>query len=240
MTRAGQTMKTPHRLRIPTFSSGLPASLRLGLVAAGPVAIAPAGAALQEEIDDLCRTLVKEHAGKQPSAIDGLAPARELYRAFGIDPTRTRPSSEALLRRILRGKGLPRILNAVDVCNLCALRFLLSIGLYDAGRIRGNVTLRPGAPGETYAGIRKDEVHLEGRPVLADEEGAFGNPTSDSLRTSVTLETTSIDMVIFAPASVPPAALEAHVAAARALMERHLAPAGGAVTTDGTVISGPR
>ena len=224
-------------LIIPSLSGDLPGTVRLGLVAAAPVGIAPSGSDLLAEIEETSGALADEHEGRQPSAIEGLAPARDFYRLFGIDPTRTRPSSEALLRRVLQGKGVPRILNAVDVCNLCALKFLLSIGLYDAGRIRGEVTFRPGAAGESYAGIRKDEVHLEGRPVLADAEGPFGNPTSDSRRTSITEETRSIWMVIFMPTSVSASTLEAHVATARALMERHLAPEGGSVVTSGKVIS---
>ena len=222
---------------IPELASNLPGPVRLGLIGAAPAGIAASGPDLLAEIDETARTLAAEHEGQQPSAIEGLAPARDFYRLFGIDPTRTRPSSEALLRRVLQGKGVPRILNAVDLCNLCAVKFLLSIGLYDAGRIRGEVTFRPGAAGESYAGIRKDEVHLEGRPVLADAEGPFGNPTSDSRRTSITGETRSIWMVIFAPFSVSAVTLESHVATARALMERHLGPEGGPVVTSGKVIS---
>lgn len=213
--------------------------LRAGVVHAAPVVAGPAGAALLAEMDGIGTALGGEHAGRAPGEIPGLAPARELYRAFGIDPTRTRPSSEALLRRVLQGKGLPRILNAVDVCTLCSLRFLLPIGLYDAGRVRGAVTLRRGRPGESYPGIRKDEVHLEGRPVLSDDDGPFGNPTSDSLRTSVTPSTRSLAMVIFAPASYARARVEAHVGEARALIARHLAPPGEAVVTSGSVVPAP-
>ena len=221
----------------PVLSSDLPGPVRLGLVHAGPVGIVESGAELLAEIGTTSQSLAAEHEGQQPSAIPGLAPARDFYRLFGIDPTRTRPSSEALLRRVLQGKGVPRILNAVDLCNLCALKFLLSIGLYDAGRIRGEVTFRPGAAGESYAGIRKDEVHLEGRPVLADSVGPFGNPTSDSRRTSITVETQSIWMVIFAPQSAPAPTMEAHVATSRALMERYLSSGGEPVVTSGKVIS---
>ena len=215
-----------------SINGGLADVVRVGLVHADPVAVGPAGAPLEAEIEATCAALLRGHAGKPPSEIPGLQPARDLYRAFGIDPTRTRPSSEALLRRVLQGKGMPRILNAVDICNLCALRFLLSIGLYDAARIRGAVTLRRGRPGEEYAGIRKDAVHLEGRPVLADDEGPFGNPTSDSLRTSVTPETRTLWMVIFAPASYEPRRMERHVEEARALIAAHLAPPAAAPTPD--------
>jgi DNA/RNA-binding domain of Phe-tRNA-synthetase-like protein len=95
--------------------------------------------------------------------------------------------------------------------------------------------LRRGRPGESYAGIRKDEVHLEGRPLLADDEGPFGNPTSDSLRTSVTEATRSLWMVLFAPAAFSRPALETHVRTARAAIERHLAPPGGVAATHGSV-----
>lgn len=210
--------------------------LRAGVIHAAPVSIGPAGEALLAEMDRVAAALAAEHAGRAPGEIPGLSPARELYRALGIDPTRTRPSSEALLRRVLQGKGLPRILNAVDVCTLCSLRFLLPIGLYDSGSVRGAVTLRRGRPGESYPGIRKDEVHLEGRPTLADDDGPFGNPTSDSFRTSVTPATRSLAMVIFAPASCARDRLEAHVAGARELLGRHLAPAGEAVVTSGSVV----
>ena len=230
-------MQPDANLIIPSLSPDLPGAVRLGLVAATPVRIVPSGAPFLAEVEATTRALADEHAGKPPSEIEGLAAARDFYRLFGIDPTRTRPSSEALLRRVLQGKGMPRILNAVDLCNLCALRFLLSIGLYDADAIRGGVTFRKGRAGESYAGIRKDEVHLEGRPVLADEAGPFGNPTSDSLRTSITDGTGSIWMVIFAQAAFPAATLNRHVASSRGLMERYLAPPDGATVTAGKVIA---
>jgi DNA/RNA-binding domain of Phe-tRNA-synthetase-like protein len=221
----------------PILSPDLPGPLRLGLVRAAPVAIGPASPALLQEIDRSVQELAAAHAGQAPAGIPGLAPARDLYRLFGIDPTHTRPSSEALLRRVLQGKGVPRILNAVDLCNLCSLRFLLSIGLYDAERIEGAVTLRPGRPGESYAGIRKEAVNLEGRPVLADAAGPFGNPTSDSLRTSITPATRSIWMVVFAPVSLPRALLQGHAETAAALMARHLGAPGVEVGTDARVVS---
>ena len=223
---------------LPVLAGALSTSVRLGLVRAEPVEVGPAGPALSAEIEKTRARLFADHAGQTPGAIAGLEPARRLYRAFGIDPTRTRPSSEALLRRVLSGKPLPVILNAVDLCNLCALNFLLPIGLYDAAKIRGTVTLRPGLPDEAYQGVRKDDVHLGGRPVLADDEGPFGNPTADSMRTAVTTSTRSLWMVIFAPASFPVARLEQDLVWAREAMERFLAPAGAVVSTQGMAVPG--
>ena len=193
------------------------------MIEAGPVRVGPAGPLLTAEIEALCARMVAAHAGRAPSEIEGLGPARRLYRAFGIDPTSTRPSSEALLRRILQRKPFPSVNAAVDVCNLCSTSFLLPIGLYDAAKIEGEVTLRQGESGESYPGIRKDLVNLAGRPVLVDARGPFGNPTSDSSRTSVTGATTSLLMVIFAPVDYPEIALQAHTAFAREAMARHLA-----------------
>lgn len=132
---------------------------------------------------------------------------RTMYKRVGLDPTKTRPSSEALLRRVRKGDTLPRINSMVDVCNWCSLEFQLPYGLYDASRIDGDVELRLGRPGESYAGIRKDEVHVGGRMALADAIGVFGNPTSDSARTMVTTGTTRSLLVVFAPRDMDPARL---------------------------------
>lgn len=135
--------------------------------------------------------------------VERTAAVRAMYRRLGLDPTKHRPSSEALLRRVRKGDALPRVNSLVDVINWCSVETQLPFGLYDTARLEGAVTLRRGRPGESYPGIRKDEVHVDGRLVLADARGAFGNPTSDSLRTAVTEATTSALVVIFAPAVLP-------------------------------------
>src|SRR3954468_4157171 len=96
---------------------------------------------------------------------------RTMYKRVGIDPTKTRPSSEALLRRVRKGDPLPRINSMVDVCNWCSLEFQLPYGLYDAAHIEGDVELRIERAGEAYPGIRKDDVHVDGRIALADGVG---------------------------------------------------------------------
>jgi DNA/RNA-binding domain of Phe-tRNA-synthetase-like protein len=133
---------------------------------------------------------------------DVTAAVRTMYRRVGIDPTKTRPSSEALLRRVRKGEPLPRINSLVDIINWCSLESQLPFGLYDRAHIRGDVTLRLGRDGEEYAGIRKDAVRVAGRLTLADDDGPFGNPTSDSARTMVTTATTSALVVVFTPAGL--------------------------------------
>lgn len=151
-------------------------------------------------------TLDEPLAAAAGAALDStpadVAPARTLYRAIGLDPTRTRPSSEALLRRVRKGEGLPRVNTLVDIGNWCSLEFQLPYGLYDADRIVPPMVLRVGHAGEAYAGIRRDVVHLEGRISLFDATGPFGNPSADSARTMVTVETRQVLAVVYAPASV--------------------------------------
>jgi len=177
--------------------------------------------AVWADIAALAADLRARHAGKQPSAIAGLQEARALYNAFGMEPTRYRPSSEALLRRVLAGKELYRINNAVDTCNLASLEFLLPIGMYDRDRIAGDVVLRTGREGEGYPGIRKGPVNLAGRLGLFDAEGAFGSPTSDSARTCVADTTTRILAVIMATAGYDPATMQRHAARFGELFARH-------------------
>jgi DNA/RNA-binding domain of Phe-tRNA-synthetase-like protein len=139
---------------------------------------------------------------------DVTAAVRTMYKRIGLDPTKTRPSSEALLRRVRRGDELPRINSLVDVVNWCSLESQLPFGLYDADHIHGSVELRLGREGEEYAGIRKDTVHLAGRFVLADERGPFGNPTSDSARTMVTEKTVRVMVAIYAPKTISESGLD--------------------------------
>jgi len=124
---------------------------------------------------------------------------RAMYRAVGLDPTRRRPSSEALLRRVVRGGSLPRINVLVDVCNWCSLELQLPYGVYDLAHVVGDVELRLGRAGEAYPGIGKDVVHVEGRLTLADGLGPFGNPSSDSARTMISPATAAALIVIYQP-----------------------------------------
>ena len=144
---------------------------------------------------------VRAHPPKEIAAV------RTMYKRVGIDPTKRRPSSEALLRRVRKGDPLPRINSMVDVCNWCSLELQLPYGLYDADQIQGDVVLRIGRDGESYPGIRKDDVHVGGRITLADDRGPFGNPTSDSARTMVTTATTRALVVVFAPREIDPGRL---------------------------------
>jgi DNA/RNA-binding domain of Phe-tRNA-synthetase-like protein len=121
---------------------------------------------------------------------------RTAYKALGKDPARYRGSAEALLRRVIAGKGLPRISAVVDIINLVSVESRLSIGLYDLAHVQGDIVFRAGRAGESYKGIGKYDLNLEGLPVFCDALGPHGSPTSDSERTMVTSETKNVLAVI--------------------------------------------
>jgi DNA/RNA-binding domain of Phe-tRNA-synthetase-like protein len=183
--------------------------VRVGLVTLEGLTVGERDPELDAEVDRVCASFRARYGGGHSSEVPGAADARTLYKAIGLDPTKTRPSNEALLRRALKGEALYRINTLVDALNLVSLREQLPFGLYDLERIAPPVVLRRGGSGEGYEGIRKGFVSLDGRPLLADARGPFGNPSSDSLRTSITLETRRALVVAYAPFGYPPARLEA-------------------------------
>ena len=185
----------------------LAGKVRLGVLVIDGVGVRSEDAALVAEIEAEGAELRSRYAGGPSAEVPGAADARALYKAMGLDPTKTRPSNEALLRRVLKGEALYRVNTLVDALNLCSLRYQLPFGLYDLARVRPPVLLRKGRAGESYEGIRKGPVNVQDRPTLADEEGAFGNPTSDSARTMITLQTTSALVTCYAPAGYAPSRL---------------------------------
>jgi DNA/RNA-binding domain of Phe-tRNA-synthetase-like protein len=182
-----------------TVEDALRGAIALGLLEAEGIRLEPVPAAFDQECAEVCARIEGQHAGQPPAEIPGVAETRALFHRLGVDPTKTRPSSEALLRRIVQGKGLPRVNLAVDLCNLCSVEHQLPLGLYDRERVLGGVQARVGRDGEGYGGIRKQRVNLAGRLLLADDEGPFGAPTSDSERTAVTAGTTRLLVVVFCP-----------------------------------------
>lgn len=121
---------------------------------------------------------------------------RAAYKALGKDPSRYRGSAEALLRRIVAGKGLPEINSVVDIINLISVESRLPVGLYDLAHVTGEIIFRAGRAGETYKGIGKYDLNLEGLPLFCDDAGPHGSATSDSERTMVTSATKNVLAII--------------------------------------------
>lgn len=170
------------------------------------------GEKLWTVFDLFCSGIAERYMGQTVSAVENIQTARELYRSIGVDPTRNRPSSEALTRRLIKGKKLYRINSLVDTINYCSLSCMLPLGLYDLDNVQGDsVVLRKGVEGKGYEGIGKDWVNLSGRYSMFDSTGPFGSPSADSDRTKITGRTGRALIVIFAPWSVPPEKMEQYL-----------------------------
>ena len=171
-------------------------ALALGCVSA-TVKVEKLNERLWTEINRLLVHLFADFKPDHINSIPQIAAMRAAYKALGKDPSRYRGSAEALLRRVLSGKGLYQINNVVDINNLVSLESLQPLGSYDLDRISRDIELRIGGAGETYKGIGKDMINIESLPVFADADGPFGSPTSDSERAMVRADTSKVLMVVF-------------------------------------------
>ncbi|MCE5271842.1 hypothetical protein LLH00_11235 [bacterium] len=200
----------------------LSGTVRLAAFAVEGLAIDDGAGLWSGLFDPLCRELHVRYGGATISHVPGIEAARQLYKAIGVDPTRWRPASEALIRRVIKGKELYRVNSLVDTINYCSLYYLLPLGLFDLDRIEGgSITLRLGLPGESFGGIRKDAINVAGRYTLADSAGPFGSPTADSERTSIRPDTRRALVVLYAPAGLERQTLLGRAVFTAEMVERH-------------------
>ena len=122
---------------------------------------------------------------------------RRAYKALGKSPSEYRNSAEAMLRRIAKGNGLYHINNVIEVNNLISVDSGYAIGSYDVDQLRGQVVLVRAEDGAHYDGIGKSSVNIQHLPVLKDELGYFGSPTSDSQRAMIQPGRRRVCSVIF-------------------------------------------
>ena len=184
------------------------AGVTFGMVTIHGVTVRESDERLWKQVEMLSQRLTSEFSLDHLSENEQIAAVRTLQKSFGFDPTRYRPSSESLLRRVLKGQGLYQINTAVDVNNLCSLEFLLPMCSYDLRNVEGQVQVRIGEPGEEYPGIGRQVFQAENKVIIADDSGIMGSTVSDSERTKVSIDTTDILLAIYAPATMDPRIIE--------------------------------
>jgi DNA/RNA-binding domain of Phe-tRNA-synthetase-like protein len=175
---------------------------RVGLLQMDDVRVQESTLELKEMVNRLAEECAKKYKDQPLGEIPTVRSIRGIFHRAGLDPTRYRPSSESLLRRAVKGKGLYFINSVVDLVNYFSLKLLWPIGLYDADKLERPISWRIGQEGESYEGIGRDKLNLSHFPLLVDRQGPFGSPISDSMRTRVTGECTRILWVTFAPPAV--------------------------------------
>ena len=152
---------------------------------------------LWDEIHALEEKFRKDLTTDSLKELPSIAATRSVYKACGKDPSRYRPASEQLIRRMLQGKELYQIDTLVDLVNLASIAYGYSIGGFDADKFVGDtLTLGVGREGEPYEGIGRGIINIAGLPVYRDAEGGVGTPTSDHERTKMTLATTHLMVLI--------------------------------------------
>lgn len=153
--------------------------------------------ALWQEIDALCEQYRQTLTTETLKEMASIAATRNVYRACGKDPSRYRPASEALIRRVLQGKKLYQIDTLVDLINLASIAYGYSIGGFDADKFKGDtLTLGIGREGEPYEGIGRGMINIHRLPVYRDAEGGVGTPTSDNERTKIEITTRRLQVLI--------------------------------------------
>ena len=152
---------------------------------------------LWQEIEALGERYRNELTTESLKDMTSIAATRRVYKACGKDPSRYRPASEALIRRMLQGKELYQRDTLVDLVNLASIAYGYSIGGFDADKFVGNtLTLGIGREGEPYEGIGRGLLNICGLPVYRDAEGGVGTPTSDNERTKMTIDTRHLVVLI--------------------------------------------
>ena len=153
--------------------------------------------ALWQEIDRFIADYRQRYTTESIKLMPSIEATREAYKRCGKDPSRYRPSGEALVRRTLKGNDLYHVSTLVDLINLASIAYGYSIGGFDAERIQGDtLTLGIGREGEPYEGIGRGALNIEGLPVYRDSQGGIGTPTSDHERTKITLGTTHLLSIV--------------------------------------------
>ncbi len=174
-------------------------ALKMGFLRMTNCRVAASSDALQSVYDGVV-SVTRERFAESPLSDHPVASGvRRLFKSFGIDPSRYRPSGEALVRRILKKQDLHYVNNIVDINNICSIESLFPLGAYDCSHIVGDVSTRLGGRDERYLGIGK-EINIADKLVSADSQGAFGSPIADSSRTKITESTREILVLLYAPA----------------------------------------
>ncbi len=171
--------------------------IALGVVEA-QVEVANSSTALQDALNTLIDNKRQELEVPDISQLPPIKMGRKAYKATGKDPARYRLASEALLRRIVKGKEMYFVNNVVEINNYISIAWGFPICAFDTGKIQGEVSFTVGTADDVYEGIGRGDLNIEGLPAFADELGKFGTPTSDSVRTQITEDTKQLTMAIVA------------------------------------------
>lgn len=160
---------------------------QLGYLTLNGVRVKGTPPALSREITQLQAEMAERYQMNVLPQVPKIMAVRNMYKKLSVDPSRYRPASEALVRRVLQNRALYFVNSAVDVNNFCSLKYLLPFGLYDLDKVAGDCVTYQIVGEGAYTNIAGHTIQAGQRPYLCDAGEIFGNPSSDSRRTAVTL-----------------------------------------------------
>ena len=147
---------------------------------------------LTEAFNNIAKEYQEKYILSEVTKIPKLKSTRDGYKMLGKDPSHTRPACEALVRRIIRDGSIYRLGNLIDFGNYLSIKLMKSVCMVDLDKIQGDVTIRIGSDSDYYEGINRGIINVTNLPLYTDEIGPFGNPTSDTIRTAITNDTTNV------------------------------------------------
>lgn len=177
------------REKIPEF--------KIGVLAYYDIAVSDSPQTLREQLSVIQEEIGARLEKKSYADIPGLYEWRWVFKTLGTDPSRYRPSAEALYRRVKKGDKLSPIHSVADLNNYFSLKYEVPIGVYDLDKFEGAVEIRVGVESDSYEGINGRQMNMEGKLLSADASGAFGSPIVDSKRTMVTNDTTNALQIVY-------------------------------------------
>ena len=183
-------------------SDSLEGIARIGAVFVQHVTNGPTSPALIQRRNDLATEMKMTIGDRRLSELEPVQQTRTLYHALGVDPTKDRPSSERLLKRVIQGRELPTVNQMVDAVNLVSLALQFPMGVYDWDKIVPPVLVRIGRPDESFTTIGGHLFQAGGRIVLVDGQDIFGSPSQDSEHTKVEEGTVRAMVIVWASAGV--------------------------------------
>lgn len=175
-------------------------SFKIGTILYNDIVIGPSPQMLRGRFQLFLESLKLDAAHSSVSELPAIQEWRTAFKSLSMDPSRYRPSSEALLRRVYNGKDIGLVNSAVDVNNFFSLQYGIPLGIYNSDALNGDIEIKLGETGDEYEGLNGRLMNMEGKLLSADSAGAFGSPIVDAKRT-MTHEgvTNALHLIYFRP-----------------------------------------
>lgn len=174
--------------------------LHIGMIAYENIVVTPSPQMLKGRLHLFQESLYFDMADEELQTATPIQNWKTKFEKTGENPDQPPLTIEMMLRRIQKRDYLPSVHSAIDLTHFFALKYAAPIGIYDMSTLEGDtVTIRLGEATERFETFDGKPISVDGLPVATDRKGPFGSPFGDSLRISVTTDTTAALQIIYFP-----------------------------------------